>query len=342
LRHTVSVIATVKNEGQSMRRLLDSLATQTRSPDEVIIVDGGSTDETRDVLYEYAEAGLLPLQVLVRQGSNIAEGRNAAIAAAQGKIIATTDAGVLLEPTWLEELLHPLEEDEDLDVVGGFFIPDPQTTFEIAMGATVLPALADIDPAKFLPSSRSVAYKKEAWASMEGYPEWLAYSEDVLFDLALRFRGYHFAFAPAAQVRFRPRSNLRAFWRQYRNYAMGDGIALLWTERHLIRYGTYLVAIPLLIGLALAYHPIWWLALALGAILYTRSPFRRLLPHLAGLPWSQKILALSLVLVIRATGDLAKMIGYPRGLPQGLRNRERIKAYLGPEARLRGVFPFRS
>ena len=342
MRYTVSVIATVKNEGQSIRRLLDSLVTQTRSPDEVIIVDGGSNDETCDVLYEYAEAGHLPLRVLTREGSNIAEGRNAAIAAAQGQIIATTDAGVLLEPIWLEELLRPFDEVEDVDLVGGFFVPDPQTTFEIALGATVLPTLSDIDPARFLPSSRSVAYKKAAWASLEGYPEWLGYSEDVLFDLALRFRGYRFAFAPAAKVRFRPRSNLRAFWRQYRNYAMGDGVALLWTERHIIRYGTYLVALPLLILLALAHHYLWWLALALGAILYTRSPYRRLRPYLAGLPWSQKTLALSLVPVIRVTGDLAKMAGYPLGLPQGLRNRTLIEAYLGPNALLRGIFPFRS
>ena len=342
MRYTVSIISTVKNEGQSIRRLLDSFVTQTRSPDEVIIVDGGSTDETRDILREYTEARLLPLRVLIREGSNISEGRNAAIAVAQGQIIATTDAGVLLEPTWLEEILDPFEKVENVDVVGGFFVPDPQTTFETALGATVLPALSDIDPTKFLPSSRSVAYKREAWASLDGYPEWLGYSEDVLFDLALRFRGNRFAFAPAAKVRFRPRSNLRAFWRQYRNYALGDGVALLWTERHIIRYGTYIVALPILLALALTHHPLWWLALAMGTLLYTRAPYRRLKPYLEGLPWSQKALALCLVPVIRVVGDLAKMAGYPLGLPQGLRNRARIEAYLGPNANLRGVFPFRS
>lgn len=342
MEYTVSVIATVKNEGPSVRRLLDSLAAQTRHPNEVIVVDGGSTDETRDVLQEYVRGGHLPLQVLMREGSNISEGRNAAIAEARGQIIATTDAGVRLETTWLEELLRPFEGNEDVDVVAGFFRPDPQTTFEIAMGATVLPALSDVAPGTFLPSSRSVAFKKESWVAVGGYPEWMPYSEDVLFDLALRFRGHRFAFAPAAQVRFRPRQDLSAFWRQYRNYAMGDGVALLWTERHLIRYSIYLITFPLLVGLALAHHPLWWLVLALGAVFYTRSPYRRLLPHLERLSCSQRIRALSLVPLIRVTGDLAKMIGYPRGLSQGLRNRERIRAYLGPDARLQGVFPFRS
>ena len=41
--------------------------------------------------------------------------------------------------------------------VGGFFLPDVLTTFDTAMSATVLPVLADINPAAFLPSSRSAA-----------------------------------------------------------------------------------------------------------------------------------------------------------------------------------------
>ena len=65
------------------------------------------------------------------------------------------------------------------------------------MSGTVLPAMDDIDPQTFLPSSRSIAFTKEAWAAVGGYPEWLDYCEDLLFDLALRDR-YSFAFAPAA------------------------------------------------------------------------------------------------------------------------------------------------
>lgn len=342
MTHTVSVIATVKNEGRSVDRLLDSLAAQSRLPDEVVIVDGGSTDDTRDILEQHAQSGRLPIRILVREGSNIAEGRNAAVVEASGDLIATTDAGVRLESTWLEELTRPFDEQADVGVVAGFFLPDPRSLFEVVMGATVLPALSDVDPATFLPSSRSVAYTREAWAAVGGYPEWLAYSEDVLFDLALRFRGYRFVFAPAARAHFRPRSSLRAFYAQYRNYASGDGAALLWTERHVIRYATYLVITPALAALALLHHPLWWVALVLGAVLYMRSAYRRLLPYLADRNWHQKLYALLLVPIIRVVGDVAKMAGYPLGLRQGLRNRDRIKAYLGPNARLRGVFPFRS
>ena len=103
----VSVICTVLNEGESIRRLMDSLVAQSRQPDEIVIVDGGSRDNTVAVIQTYADR--LPLRVLVEPGANISRGRNVAIDAATGDVIASVDAGVWLEPVWLAELTRPLE-----------------------------------------------------------------------------------------------------------------------------------------------------------------------------------------------------------------------------------------
>ena len=100
---------------------------------------------------------------------------------------------------------------KDIDI----FVPDPQSIFELAMGATALPCVEEIAPDSFMPSSRSVAFRRSAWDAVGGYPAWMSFSEDLLFDLALKNRGFRFAFAPRAIVKFRPRSNLAAFWRQY-------------------------------------------------------------------------------------------------------------------------------
>ncbi len=185
----VSVIATVFNERAHIDRLLDSLAAQTRLPDEVVICDGGSRDGTAEWIRAYAERhpGRLPnLRVLEVPGANISRGRNCAIEAAAGPIIAVTDAGVRLSAEWLEQLMLPWEQPGDPPVgVAGFFTPDVQGVFETAMAATVLPLQDDIDPASFLPSSRSVAFTKAAWQATGGYPEWLDYSEDLVFDLKL-------------------------------------------------------------------------------------------------------------------------------------------------------------
>jgi glycosyltransferase involved in cell wall biosynthesis len=324
----VTVIATVRNEAGTVGALLDSLAAQTRRPDEVVVVDGGSTDGTVDLLAEYARAGALPLRVIERPGANISAGRNAAISAAAGEIIAATDAGVRFGQDWLAELVEPFDASEAPDVVCGFFVPDAQSVFETAMGATVLPDVEEIRPARFMPSSRSVAFRRTAWEAVGGYPEWMHFSEDLLFDLALKNRGLKFVFAPRAVVGFRPRSSLTAFWRQYRNYALGDGEGLLWTRRHLIRYGTYLVALPLLVVGGLAWSVWCWVGLLLGLAAYLRQPYRRLARHWRGLPLTGRVAAALWVPVIRVWGDLAKMVGYPLGLPRGVRNKARTWAYV--------------
>lgn len=307
----VSLITTVKNEADSIGRLLESLLAQSRKPEEVIIVDGGSTDGTVEVIRSYQ--GKLPLKLIISEGLNISQGRNEAIAQAQGEIIASTDAGVRLDPDWLKHLLLPFEKDYYIDVVSGFFLPDPQSVFEIALGATVLPVLSEIEPHRFLPSSRSVAFRREAWREVGGYPGWLDYCEDLVFDFKLCHAGFKFLFAPQAVVYFRPRPHLAAFFRQYYRYARGDGKADLWRARHTIRYLSYFLA-PVLLALGFLRHPLWWGVLFLGAAICLWTPYKRLLPWLRTLSPFDKLKALLLVPLIRVTGDIAKMAGYPVGV----------------------------
>jgi glycosyltransferase involved in cell wall biosynthesis len=314
MRHRVSVVATVYNESASIDALFDSLRRQTRCPDEVIIVDGGSRDDTLARLEGHRERGDLPLRAWSLPGCNIAAGRNAAIAAAAGPIIAVVDAGLRLEDRWLEAITGPFEGYDAPDVVSGFFVADPHTPFERALGAVTLPLLEEIDPKAFQPSSRSVAFRRDAWAAVGGYPEWLDYCEDLAFDFQLRDVGCRFVMQPDALVHFRPRPTLRAFFRQYYRYARGDGKADLWLARHLIRYVTYLVGLPALVVLGAAHQPLWFVLALAGLAAMMRTPLRRLAPHLRPLSWGERLAVVAWLPVIRVTGDVAKMLGYPAGL----------------------------
>lgn len=313
----VSVVGTVLNEADNLPYLLDSLAAQTRMPDEVILCDGGSTDGTLEIL---SNERRLPLRLIHRPGYNISQGRNAAIKAATGEIIAVTDAGVRLAPHWLERIVAPFEQEEEQEerettwAVAGFFLPDPQTVFEVAMGATVLPELREIESSRFLPSSRSVAFRKEVWQAVGGYPEWLDYCEDLIFDFRIRDRFGPFVFAPDAVVYFRPRPTLWAFFTQYYRYARGDGKADLWRKRHAIRYLAYGIAMPLIALAGLWVHPAWWAFYLPAVPALFGAGWRRLIHQWASLAWRERWLALLWVPVIRITGDVAKMIGYPAGV----------------------------
>lgn len=319
---TVSVIATVKNEGEAIRPLLDSLIQQTRLPDEIVICDGGSTDNTLEILSEYKR--WLPLTLLVVPGANISQGRNRAISTAFGQIIAATDAGVVLSPTWLEDLVRPIEAGQTA-VAAGWFEPDPYTDFEVVMGSTVLPARQDIDPATFLPSSRSVAFLKSAWEQVGGYPEWLDYSEDLVFDFALKAQVGDFVFVDTAVAYFRPRPSLSTFFRQYFNYSRGDGKANLWLLRHLVRYATYLIALPFILRLIWREKIVGWFLLVASTVLYCKRPAERLWQNTWGWRPPSRARAFALIPIIRLVGDVAKMVGYPVGLLWRWQHRRHLK-----------------
>lgn len=304
---SVCLVATVLNERQTIDHLLESIIAQTRAPDEIVIVDGGSSDGTWERLLGWVDR--LPLRPLRAPGANISEGRNRAIRESSAEWIAVTDAGVRLQCQWLERLLGAAD---GADVVSGFFAPDGEGPFELAMGATVLPERSDVSSEDFLPSSRSLLVRRTAWERSGGYPEWLDYGEDLVFDLALKADGCRFAFMPDAIVSFRPRGSLVSFFRQYFVYARGDGKADLWRKRHAVRYVAYWAATWLLGRHGRSARA--WLLLALGAAAYTRRPYQRLAPRLRQLTAGERIYALLLVPIIRLVGDLAKMLGYPPGV----------------------------
>ncbi len=216
----VSVICTLKDEENTVKELIDSILSQSKLPDEIVIVDGGSTDGTVEIINSYIKSGA-PINLIIKEGVNIAEGRNIAIENARYDTIASIDAGSWADKDWLKNLLRPFEEDPNVDVVAGFFLPDAKSKYEEVVGELLYPKLENMNQERFLPSGRSIAFKKSCWKRVGGYPGWLYTGEDSLFDLKLKERGCKFAFAKDAIVYWRPRPTLYKLFKQYFLYGKG-------------------------------------------------------------------------------------------------------------------------
>jgi glycosyltransferase involved in cell wall biosynthesis len=305
----VSLVATVLDARERVGPFLTSIAAQTRPPDEIVIVDGGSTDGTLDVVR--AARGVV---VLEEPGASIARGRNLAIARSTHEVIAVADADCLYEPGWLAALMRTIEE--GADVAMGWYEPIVEGLWDACLASVNLPLTpAEIDPDRFMPSARSVAFRREAIEAVGGYPEWLPIGEDMWVNHRWRERGLDLRFAPDAVARWPLRPDPAAVWRQYLRYARGDAHAGMYPERHALRVAVYggLAA-------ALLSRRRWPLALAaLGGFAYARTPIRRAWSRL-GAP-AERAAAAVLVPTLMAWIDLAKLAGYGIGLVDRLRGR---------------------
>ncbi len=219
----ISFVTTVYNEENTIEQLLFSLSQQTRKPDEIIFVDAGSTDKTVEKLRKVHRKGQ-QINWYVKKG-NRAVGRNEGIKRASGEIVVVSDAGCLLDKDWIKYITEPYKKTE-VDIVSGFYLPVTHSVFEKCL-ATYTCVMPDrINKEHYLPSSRSIAFRKSAWKRVGGYPEYLDTCEDLVFARALKRSGANFVFIRNATVYWPQRKNILQAFQQFFSYAKGDGQAL--------------------------------------------------------------------------------------------------------------------
>lgn len=251
---SVSVAATVLNEVEDIGGLVSSLAGQTLCAAEVIVVDGGSTDGTWEWLVGAKEK--YPTLVPIRDEScslkyspgPIARGRNVGIGAATSEIVACADAGCTYGPDWLERLTAPIVEGKAEYAVGGSCIDQADSTvWDVASAPFFGVKLSADEPTKSC-TARSMAFRKELWQRVGGFPETVFLGEDTLFDHKVRATVVP-AFAERAKAVYRPRHTFQSAVRQLASYAVTDGVLGVRPARlmrNLLRCVTEVLAVAVL------------------------------------------------------------------------------------------------
>ena len=312
-REPVSLIATVRNEAATIELWLDSIRRQTRRPDEIVITDGGSTDDTVEKILAFEEKHRLGIRLIQEAGANVARGRNIAIKAAKYEIIAITDAGCELSPDWLHLLTIPFSLCPETEVAAGFYEARTRSLFERIVTKFTVPTLQSVDPRTFNPSSRSLALRKSFFEKIGGYPEYLTLSgEDTLLDVTARMYARHWAFVPEAIVYWHVPSAFRKLRRTFFSWGRGDGEAGLHSPIYVTLALVYGAALALLL-VAVILAPFIWpasVALLFVAVLLWGAVLRKYNV------WNiarESDYNLPLVIMVLATIHFGQVTGFLRG-----------------------------
>src|SRR5258708_34074306 len=99
----ISVVIPVLNEATSIRSLLDRLFEQTLMPEEIVITDGGSTDNTVQIIEEYVNKGA-PLHLVRTAMALPGRGLNLSAAHACSDWLAFTDSRLCPSTVGIEQL----------------------------------------------------------------------------------------------------------------------------------------------------------------------------------------------------------------------------------------------
>jgi glycosyltransferase involved in cell wall biosynthesis len=271
----VSLVVPLQNEEGTVTHLLESIAVQTRPPDEIVVVDAGSDDGTGEIVSSFA--GRLPVRLLRTARLFPGLARNAGVDVARHPWLAFTDGGVRVAPDWLEKLLD-VAESAAADVVFGSFDPVADTFFRRCAAVAYVPGRAAEGGRG--PSVASMALSREAFARAGGFPDFRAAEDLIFFErlLALPLRVAH---APAAVVHWEIAPDARRTFRRFALYSehnLRAGRGRYWHRGVLRHYMMVAVVAAAAVAAgagpwALALYPLWQIARAARSAWRKRDGF---------------------------------------------------------------------
>lgn len=220
-----SLVTTVFNEIKRLDQTIADIENQTLKPAEILIADAGSTDGTLERLEAWKAQSSISIVVFVKQGCNIAEGRNEAIRRARHELIVSTDFGCRYKQNWLKSLIEPFQNPDIQVVAGAFEILHDEIKTPAARADYILqngyPVVID---QYFSASSRSIAYYRSVWLQVGGYLEWLTLAaDDTIFWRMIKHHQIKYHVVKEPNVFWLRHKTFVQFSKEAFRYGLGDG-----------------------------------------------------------------------------------------------------------------------
>lgn len=203
---SISVIVPAYNSARFIREALDSILAQRLQPEQIVVVDDGSTDNTAEVVGRYKDRRI---QYIRQAHTGVAGARNAGLDAARGEYIAFLDADDRWRPIFLEMLHGYLSEDPTAGLIFSNFV-----RFEHGTGKLLgdqfhsYPAIKRPVLLKDEPFAHGRIPKEKAFSALVAFEDIPAYPQVMMFRRSI-VENLRFDASPAKHSV----SHSKPFWR---------------------------------------------------------------------------------------------------------------------------------
>ncbi len=247
---SLSIVIPVYNEEDYLKACLESIAAQTQAPEEVIVVDNGSTDKTLDIVRQFPFVTLLH-----EKKKSVLYARNTGFNAARSDIIGRIDADTRLSPDWVKRAKRIFEDKNSYAVSGPFGIydmPFPRLTRWLD---DLLLRIAVLGKFYFL-TGCNMALRRSSWDKIKNeLCDDLSMYEDIDLAIHLEMRGMRPTYSPALWNSISSRrfgDKLSDFIRYLKRYSH------TFDKHNLKRIGVYHAELSYLITYIVS-RPLFWL-----------------------------------------------------------------------------------
>ena len=227
----VSIIVPVRNGESTIEPLLESLQRldYDKNKLEVIVVDGNSTDGTRDIVKKY------PVKLMIERREGLNAARNAGVKNSNGEIIVFTDCDCIVSSDWIRKVVENFKDPRVSCVGGSAKGRDNDFVSQYADNSIVLlmpffkkrEELSMIKLFLHHPAGCNMAFRRKAFKEVGCFDESIQYGfDDVEFVERVCKAGYKMVLDPNVLVWHKHRSTLKEFLKQNFKYGRGSGVLL--------------------------------------------------------------------------------------------------------------------
>lgn len=245
---SLSIIVPVLNMDKTIRETMNSLVELDYPKDnlEIIIVDGNSIDNTREIVKEYS------VMIVDQEGKGLNAARNTGIKYSTGDIVAYTDGDCIVPDDWAKKIAYNFD-DPVIGFVGGTiegydrrsilsnYIDE--SLFQATPGFRIRIETTDLRLLQ-LPAGANMAFRRKALARVKFFDENITYGFDDLQPVeAMGFKGFRIILDPDVNIKHQHRSTLSELFKQHFNYGRGGTLLVIHKRASVLAswYAGYLI-----------------------------------------------------------------------------------------------------